>query len=182
MRKDTMEALEKFQVRTFGNKKNIERVEGMLWDTEKVLFITPTNAVIHSVNTGKKEKLPGVAAVTNQRVIFSYKAAFTESTEMISLPEIRSVESTGNGLTGGTIRIHAMAKTLEILVTYKKETMQAIQNLIYKAIDDCRNAGNSSSGQRENNLEQIEKLHDFLKQGIITEEEFQAKKKQLLGL
>ena len=60
--------------------------------------------------------------------------------------------------------------------------MQAIQNLIYKAIDDCRNAGNSSSGQRENNLEQIEKLHDFLKQGIITEEEFQAKKKQLLGL
>ena len=48
----------------------------------------------------------------------------------------------------------------------------------------CGNALNngSSSITKVNNLEDLEKLAELKEKGIITEEEFQAKKKQILGL
>lgn len=179
MREDVKAALAKFDIKTFGSKKNIEKVEAMLWEGEHVVFIMPTNAAIHSVNTRNKTKLSGVFALTNQRVLFHHKAGFSEAIEAFELNEIKSVDSSGNGISGGHISIHTMTKTLDILVTYKKDVMQEIQNAIYTAIDAYNNTDKTVSG---NDLGQIEKLHDLYKQGIITQEEFQIKKKQLLGL
>jgi hypothetical protein len=47
-------------------------------------------------------------------------------------------------------------------------------------IENARFGGSTSNGN--NDLNDLEKLADFKSKGIITEEEFQAKKKQLLGL
>lgn len=181
MRADVDAALAKFKINTFGNMKNIERVTAKLWNDEQVIYIAPTNAVIHSVNTKKTEKLPGIFVVTDKRVLFSCKAASWVSDEIFELSEIKSVESSGNGLSGGQITIHTMTKTLQILVSYKKEMMQEIQNLIYKAMHDYKNPEKTTAGTGDN-IGQIEKLHDLFQQGIITQEEFEAKKKQLLGL
>ena len=47
----------------------------------------------------------------------------------------------------------------------------------------CGNALNNGSGMIiGNNLEDLEKLAELKEKGIISEEEFQAKKKQILGL
>ena len=48
----------------------------------------------------------------------------------------------------------------------------------------CGNALNNGSNNitKSNNLEDLEKLAELKEKGIITEEEFQAKKKQILGL
>lgn len=182
MRDDINASMEKFNIKTLGNKKGIERIEGVLWADEEVLYIAPTNAMIHSVNTKKKDKLPGIFVVTDKRILFSYKAGFSEMLETFELSEVETVNSSGNGLTGGRITIHTRTKTLEILVTYKKEGMKEIQDTINRAVNAYKNGGASHSESRDNSLEQIEKLHDLMKQGIITQEEFEAKKKQLLGL
>lgn len=70
MRKDVEEALQKFQVKTFGNKKNIERAESKLRSDEKVLFVLPSNVSITTVNTRKRQTLPGVFILTDKRFLF----------------------------------------------------------------------------------------------------------------
>lgn len=182
MREDMNAVLKKFNVKTFGNKKNIERVESMLSGDERVLYIAPTNAVIKSVNTRKMEKLPGVFTLTDKRILFVYKAGFSEAVEIIPLMEIHDVNCAGNGLTGGHVTIHTMTKTLDVLVTYKKEVMKEIQRMIYEAAQACRYAENAPASQNADGIAQIEKLHDLFQKGIITEEEFTAKKMQILDL
>lgn len=92
MRKDIEEALKKFNIGTFGNKKGIARVESQLWADERVIYIAPTNAVIHDVITASKEKLPGIFALNDERVLFSYNGMFSEKTETFELSEIKNVD------------------------------------------------------------------------------------------
>ena len=43
MREDVSRALQEFKIKTFGNKKTLEKSESLLSDDETVLFVTPTN-------------------------------------------------------------------------------------------------------------------------------------------
>ncbi len=184
MRPDVENAIKEFKINTFGNKKNIERVEQMVDRNERVIFITPTNAIIQFANGDKKKALPGIFVLTDKRALFSYKALSDEYTETFSLSEIKSVNSSGNGVSGGHIEIHTLVKSLDILVSYKKDIMQKILN----TIRDTQNAfiavcnAQSSANKETNDLSQIEKLYDLLQKGIITQEEFNTKKKQILGI
>lgn len=58
MRDDIMRALEEFEIKTIGNKKNIEKAEALLSASEKVLFISPTNLIVTTANTRKKRICP----------------------------------------------------------------------------------------------------------------------------
>lgn len=178
MRKDVEEALKKYGVTVFGNKKNIEKAEEKLWDEETVFYVEPTNAVIYSVNIKDKQKLPGVFFVTNKRVLFCSKTGLSETMETFALSEIKSVNSSGNSLTGGHISVHTMTKTLDILVTYKKKVMQEIVDMINKVVYDYNNSTNEAGSN--NNLQQIEKLYELYEKGILSKEEFETKKKKLL--
>lgn len=111
MRDDIMRALEEFEIKTIGNKKNIEKAEALLSASEKVLFISPTNLIVTTANTRKKENLPGVVILTDQRVVFNFQIMFSSSTEIVALDEIRSINSNTNGMTGGHIELHTMTKT-----------------------------------------------------------------------
>lgn len=182
MRLDIEQAIKKFNVKTFGNKSNIESMEKKLWNNEEVLYISPTNAIIYTINTKKKEKLPGVFALTSQRILFMYKAGFTESDLVFGLSEINSISCSGNGLTGGHIEIHTLTKSLDILVTYKKEIMQAIQNTINLAMNNYGKSRTVAPDGLVDVADQILKFKNLLDAGAITQEEFDAKKKQLLGL
>jgi hypothetical protein len=74
-------------------------------------------------------------------------------------------------------------QTFEILVSYKKEVIQRIQTLFDEAIIKAKQAEQSSSAPiSDNNItSQIQKLADLKDSGILTEEEFQAKKTELLS-
>ena len=181
MRNDIEDVLKQYGISTFGNKKGIERVESQLWNDEQVVYIVPTNAIIHDVNTASKEKLPGVFALTSKRILFSYKMGFSEKTETFELSEIKNVDSYGNGISGGHIKIDTITKTIELLVTYKKDVMKQIQDMIIRLAHD-NSEGVRTESANDNSLDQIQKLHDLLEKGIVTQEEFEAKKKQLLGL
>ncbi len=180
MRDDVKNLLAKYEISSFGNKKNIERAEEKLKEGEKVALILPTNAIIYSLGTKKKEKLPGVFLLTDKRVLFCYKAGFSESVYTFSLSEVKSVDCSGNGISGGHIEIHTLTKSLDLLVTYKKMVMQEMLDTINKTVAEYGNSAQVS--EAGDDLQQIEKLYELYKKGIITEEEFQAKKQQLLGI
>jgi len=183
MRNDIIQALDEYEIKTTGNKKNIEKAEALLSSNEKVLFVTPTNLVITATNTRKKEKLPSVVILTDQRILFYYQIMLSSSTEVIALDEIRSINSNTNGMTGGHIELHTMTKSYDILVSYKRDMVQKIVQVFEKAKKDFAASANAPTSTARNNsiLEQIEKLSDLNKKGIITDEEFKTKKEELLA-
>lgn len=181
MRKDTEQAIKNFGARTMGQQKNIDTLESMLNPGENVLFAMNTNIIITVVNTRKQQKLPGFAFLTNQRFLFSYKVLFEHSVESVLLKDIQSINCSGNGLTGGHVEIHTIVKTYNMLVPYKKEIIQKIQSVFDEAKNNAQYSQSVQYAPKEDALSQIERLSDLMKKGIITEEEFNAKKSELLA-
>ncbi len=183
MREDVRRALSEYQIKTFGNQKNLERAEKLLKPDEKVLFVTPTNINITHVNTRKHDFLPGIVFLTDKRLLFSFKALSSFSTESIPFNEIRSADCSGNGMTGSQISVHTITKSYSILVTYKRDLAQRIfqlfENTRSSAIDS---SPLSSPAPAVSPVDEIRKYKDLLDCGALTQEEFDAKKKQLLNL
>ena len=183
MREDTLQIIEEYSIKTAGNKKNIEKAEVLVSPDEKIFFIAPTNMIITTNNTRKKEKLPGVIILTDQRVLFYYQIMFNSSTEIIPLNEIRSINAKTNGLTAGHIELYTMTKSYDILVSYKRDMVQKIVRTFEKAKNEFSvSTGEVSKDSVQNNnaVEQIEKLFELNQKGILTDEEFKIKKEELL--
>lgn len=182
MRQDTMQALQAFKIKTFGNQKNIEKAEEKLRQDELVHYIAPTNATIFENHTKKKETLPGVFILTNQRILFTCRVGFSETTRVIGLEEVRSIGCTGNGLTGAHVEIHTLAETLDVLVNYKRESMIMLQDIIERTMSSFKARFNAPPpGPAISDADEIMKYKQLLDMGAITPEEYEAKKKQLLG-
>ena len=62
------------------------------------------------------------------------------------------------------------------------EEAEIIVSFIRKQIENIKNAPNGGVIQQLSPAEEIKKFKDLLELGVITQEEFDAKKKQLLGL
>ncbi|WP_099468128.1 SHOCT domain-containing protein [Konateibacter massiliensis] len=184
MRKDIEQVLKKFEVNTFGNKGNIEQLEQKLSETEEVKYIAPTNAIITTIGTRKVEKLPGVFALTTQRILFAYRAGLSHSFYTCDLSEIKMVNCSGNGLTGGHVEIFTFIKTFDILVKYKKSIIQDIQRTFDETIEQHKQIPSltvSVVSQGDDIVTQIQKLSYLKDNGIITDEEFSIKKSELLS-
>ncbi len=113
---------------------------------------------------------------------YNYKVLTITSTEMVSVNEINSVSCKGNGLTPSHIEIQTITKTFDFVVSYKKEDMNKIQNAFECARINAKTRLETSSQMYISAADEGLKLKQLLDQGIITPEEFEAKKKQLLNL
>ena len=187
MRNDVEQAIKKFKTITFGFKGNIEKSQATLADDETILFITITNIIISYSTTGRTESLPGVLFLTDKRVFFNFRALGNFSSESMPLDEIRSINYYGNGITGNHIEIHGLIKTYNFTVTYKKDITQLIVQEFESAINNYKSQQAALNNTPQSNApqpdiaDQIKKLAQLRDEGILTEEEFQAKKTDLLS-
>lgn len=183
MRNDIEQALRDYEIKTFGNAKNIEKMEEVLTSDEKVIYISPTNAIKTNHLSKKKEKLPGVFAITSKRIVFRYSVLASIKTDSISLSDVESIGCTGNGLTGGHVTVSTGTKDFDFLVNYKKSVFQNVQHIIQQTVNDFRSnpPGTSNASSNEDILSQIQKLADLKDKNIISDEEFQTKKSELLS-
>lgn len=185
LRADAERAIEKFNVRTFGSMKAIEKAAQMVGIDEEILYIAGTNTKISTLNTRKTETWPGAVVLTNERMIFTQSVIFNQDGyTSVSLNDILSIDYMENALEGGTVNIHTAVKTYSILVNYKKTSIEAIADEITKAKDayNAKHSALATPATSHSNLDEIKKLKELLDLGAITQEEFDAKKKQLLGL
>ncbi|MDL2310482.1 SHOCT domain-containing protein [Peptostreptococcaceae bacterium OttesenSCG-928-C18] len=88
-----------------------------------------------------------------------------------------------------TLKYHKGAKIKTTSLNYKlgKKNMESALRLVELVIADneasLSNANNnSSSDNQSSNLDELKKLKELLDSGIVTQEEFDAKKQQILGL
>lgn len=182
MRQDVEMALSKSYISAFGYGSSIKKAEEMLSKDENVLFVTPTEMTVTYVNTRRKNTTHGVVFLTNKRFLFCSKMIDFQ-TDSIPINEIKSIDSSGNGLVGGRVEIHTATKTYNILVSYKvnnAKQVQEIQQIFEQALSDY-NPQNTVVSSQPNAIEQIEKLAALKDKGIICEDEFNAKKAELLS-
>jgi len=140
---------------------------------------------ITNVNTRKKEKLPGICALTSRRFIFQYKILSNTNIESIFLDKIDSINCFGNGLIVNHIQVHTITKTFDILCSYKSSIINDIKETFENAINNYNenNNGTCKNVSKElSNIEEIKKYKELLDMDVITKEQFDTKKKELLNL
>lgn len=126
---------------------------------------------------GDKTQHNGVLIVTAERVVFYRKGILGEILETIPLKRITSIERK-SVIGHRTIRIHASHDQLEFKTFEKDKELELIN-----AIESGRglNKEIKPSSQNNNPLDLLKKLSELKDSGIITEEEFQKKKADLLS-
>lgn len=125
---------------------------------------------------GDKTQHNGVLIITEQRVAFYRKGLLGEVLETIPLPKITSVERKST-MGHRTIRMHTSHDKLEF-----KFFDQAKESQLIDAIEDGREPLEPSASPSEPDpLEALKKLGELKEMGVITKEEFESKKADLLG-
>ena len=159
-------------VDTFGTKKEINHLPEILANDEKILYLT----------SGLLNGNTWLITCTNKRVIFLDKGLLYGLKQIETpLEKINSIQQK-TGIIFGEIAIWDGSGKMVISQVMKK-TVKPFVESVNKAIDAMKkgNSTNSSSTAIDP-ATQIEKYADLKNKGIITEEEFQAKKKELLNL
>ena len=82
----------------------------------------------------------------------------------------------------GELNIDCMTEYMNFWVS--NDTVEKIRNLALEAMEGYRNQKNTPTVavNQVSPAEELKKFKELLDMGIITQEEFDAKKKQLLGL
>ena len=133
---------------------------------------------------GKDRQHNGVLICTNQRVVFYSKGLFSEVNRSIPLDKVSSIDL-DKGLLLRSIKIHTSNDDIYVRSSLKIEELQRFQ----KNIEEVRDAKNSNSEENlQNNnspaeddpITKIKKLSELKEQGIINDEEFDQKKKELM--
>lgn len=134
----------------------------------------------------------GVVVITDKRVLFASKTAGSLSSISINLSDINSITDTNN--TG--FSLHAGLDLLETkmlistsstsLVIYNVNViLKPFKKILIEAMDNVQASKQADTVVIKESFsaaDEIGKFKQLLEQGIITQEEFDAKKKQLLGL
>lgn len=159
-------------VDTFGTKKEINHLPEILANDEKILYLT----------SGFLNGNTWLITCTNKRVIFLDKGMIYGLKQLETpLEKINSIQQK-TGMMFGEIAIWDGSSKMEISQIMKK-TVKPFVEAVNKAIDAIKKGGSTGgSSAAIDPAAQLEKFADLKSKGIITEEEFQAKKKELLNL
>ncbi len=118
-------------------------------------------------------------AVTNKRIMMAQKRIIGESFQSV-LPDRLNDVSLGAGLLVGIITIDTMNETFNVMVG--KTHAQNINQKIHEALTQSKQNTQQPTGSTISLADEIKKYKELLDLGAITQEEFDGKKKQLLGL
>lgn len=196
MREDTQKALKEYEISTFLFKKEIENAEKLIADNENVIIVLTTNFSITFPDPTKRVASPCVVFVTDKRMIILYKNGKDDVTDITPVAEFKSVlhvkDPTNNT---NHIQVHTKDKIFDFLAIPKvkafslssqrdidKKTLHMYNAFLYaQNPNGFENEADKIANQFSDIPEQIEKLAALKEKGIITDEEFQAKKSELLA-
>ncbi|GAA2488763.1 SHOCT domain-containing protein [Actinocorallia cavernae] len=156
----------------WGSKKSLVVASSALRDDERVLAATTTFRKQGSANQN------GVLIVTDQRLVFVHARAFSSATEEIPLANVSGVLDR-KGLLQGSIVVTGAGGITTAFGNIAKARVEPVMQAIRSHL---RAPGVPPVEATVDSADQIRKLAELKDAGILTEEEFAAKKRQLLGL
>ena len=117
-------------------------------------------------------------AVTNKRLIMAQKKLVGQELQTVMLPQITDV-TTSTGMLLGTVTINTMGTIFNVGIN--KQAVQAVSDRLHSLLAELQGGGEKTA-PASSAADEIKKFKELLDMGAITREEFDAKKKQLLGL
>ncbi len=182
------EAIEKSGTKNILAKASTKYAQKMIQADEEVLYAINTNVVIEDNNKtlinkkiggafNLKGAINGVIAITDKRIFFCNSTLGSTNLKQILIKDIQSIDENINGLTKtGQLRICGITDTFLINI-YKENIGEEIKQIIYnlQTQDNYSNYSNNIS-----QADEIMKFKKLLDEGIITQEEFERKKQELL--
>ncbi|WP_419882755.1 PH domain-containing protein [Peribacillus sp. B-H-3] len=121
----------------------------------------------------------GIMIATDRRVVFYGKRTFGFDLESFPYKNISSFEM-GKSMMGHKISFFSSGNKVSMKWINKGDLESFISEVRNQITGNASNAAPTSTNIDE--ADQIKKLAELRDQGILTEEEFSAKKKQLLGI
>lgn len=183
------EAIEKSGTKNILAKGSTKKAQSLIRENEEVLYAINTNvSVIDNkktvINNTKgmfllKNSLNGVVVITNSRIIFCSSIIGNTNIKQILIKDITSIDESINGLTKmGQLRVQGITETFLISI-YKSNISNELKESIYEA-QNMQNQVNIVTSNNISSADEILKFKQLLDQGIITEQEFEKKKQDLL--
>lgn len=133
---------------------------------------------VEQLETGKIGKKDGLLAVTDRRLLFVYRATFSTSTEDVPYAVIDSVEWRSK-LTGGALTLHVRGREIEIKMIGGQKVADVVRSRMGQ--QSAPTAASTASAVEPDAFAQIERLGELRDKGLLSAEEFEAKKAELLG-
>ena len=160
----------------FKNNKNFISFEKKCMDDDENLIsvIKAYLGMMFSADLNGLHK--GLLFCTNKKVCFHRKGLLSDMTNSIPIENIKSVDLDKELLIFSKLVIHTH-KDKVILTCDNHEDTKKFKLLLEKMIVD---SSKDSENNNENTIEKIRKLKELKEEGILTSEEFENKKKQLL--
>lgn len=172
-------------------KASIKDVAVMFRENETIIAAITANVylgepqgALHVNAFDFKNKIAGVVVITNSRVLFASSTGYKAS-KSFYLTDINSIDDSSVGaLISSVLRIQtastslAIDSTKQILVPFRGKLEDAIHNA---RIEKEQN-NNIVIQQTTSGADEILKYKGLMDAGIITEDEFNAKKSQILGI
>lgn len=197
MREDTQKALKEYEISTFLFKANIEEAEQLIQTDEGVILVLTTNFSITYPDPTKRTAFPGVVIVTDKRMLLYYKPLHEGISDITLLTDIEDIKLVKDVVSGiNHIQVYVEDRIYDFTVAPKQKafklsstsSVDAAVNKIYRAFMFAKNPNDFEKPKAEKTEnqsmdipEQIEKLSALKDKGIISEEEFQSKKAELLA-
>ena len=158
-------------------------VENVKKNNETVLDVI-IGFIGEMMGKGKDRQHNGVLICTNQRVVFYSKGFFSEVNRSIPIEKVSSIDL-DSGILLRSIRIHTSNDEIYVRSSLKIDELQRFQKNIEEVRDNNKtNADNDLQNKNvsteDDPITKIKKLSELKEQGIITEEEFDEKKKKLM--
>lgn len=155
-------------------KKNIKlATRDVLKDEESVIF--SLSGVYETKSLGADTVKNGVLIATENRIVFYAKRLTGYDSESFKYSNISSID-TGKKMLGSSITFYASGNKVSMKWIQEPDYQQFVEYVEDKI------GKKEVVPQANDNLEELKKLKELLDMEAITEEEYEAKKKELLGL
>lgn len=121
-------------------------------------------------------------AVTNKRIIMAQHRILGEVCQSVSLDYVNDI-TLSTGLARGLVTIDTMKERFNVMVD--KNAAQNICNAVHSYLDERRSqkeAAKAPAAAPAQDFSALKQLKELLDQGIISQSEFDQKKRQILGL
>lgn len=154
----------------------------MMDNDENVFFAMPIYSMVFTKNHSAASAYNGILVITNKHILYRGRTtAFGRkvSSGLISINNISSIRSY-NWILDSELCVESIAGDDFKLGGIKKDSINRIVSDFSNALDNAKNSNKTLS--QISPADEILKYKGLLDSGIITQEEFDAKKKQLLEL
>jgi hypothetical protein len=172
LRPDIAAAMARMQNK-IGAKREIRRLVEYLWDGERVDFLA----------AGQYGPGTGLVALTDRRMLFVKDGMMSKTTEDFPLEKISSVQWS-SGMIFGTMIVFASGNKAEVKNMDKKDgkaLADALRDRLAPGNAPAQPAPAPAPASGDDVYAQLAKLGELRDAGILTAQEFEAKKAQLLG-